>query len=230
MWPIGIGSSSSSSRLRTTQPEPASLVPAPVEAEMLGVAPGDVLRVAQQRRRSREAIGPGLVEAHAVAREVAVVDAFDRPRLLAGQAGVERDRVRGGIHAGSLTLAIVRRWCAPGRSVGRSPRRRRSGGAGACGRAGPSRHGHGALVSRRAAPRVPGAGVGLGRVGANGGGLAAEATGLELPDRIEHGRGRAPAGPRRQVAAPRSGAWTRSAAAVIARRYHARRAFDPRRP
>ena len=60
---------------RSGNPSPAPLrVPRPIEPEVLGVPPGDVLRVSEERRGPHPTVGPGLVEANPVARDEAVID------------------------------------------------------------------------------------------------------------------------------------------------------------
>ena len=85
--------------------EAPSQVPAAIEAHVLGVAPRDVLRVTEQRRRPQPALRPRLVEPNAVAGEEAVVDARDGSRRLAGEAWIEELRGGLGVHRRSLARA-----------------------------------------------------------------------------------------------------------------------------
>jgi len=71
------------------------------------VPPRDVLRVAKERGGSEEAIRPGLVEADAIAGEVAVVDALDGARGLTGLYLTD-----GGLDLAScvLMIGLFLRW------------------------------------------------------------------------------------------------------------------------
>ena len=163
------------------------------------MAPRDVLGVPEERRGPHVAVGPGLVEADAVAGEVAVVDARDRACLwpvrpgsrACSSAGLRRPRAKPSPSAGSggRSLQVARGADASTASgaVAESPPRPAD-----------------ALRTGKERPqpsggrRVPGRRVGGRRVGANRRGLAPLAVPPRGRRRRRARRDRAPAGPRRR--------------------------------
>ena len=65
-------------------------VPGSIEPECLGVAPGDVLGIPEQRSGPRLSVGARLIESDPVPGQVAIVDAGDRAIVTASQSGIRR--------------------------------------------------------------------------------------------------------------------------------------------